>query len=36
MRSRSRAQPELEGRPLGGSTIGIVGAGAIGRETIRL
>jgi phosphoglycerate dehydrogenase-like enzyme len=29
-------KPELEGRQLGGATIGIVGAGAIGRESIRL
>ena len=35
-RAHSWRKPELEGRPLGGSTIGIVGAGAIGRETIRL
>jgi phosphoglycerate dehydrogenase-like enzyme len=35
-RAHTWLKPELEGRPLGGSTIGIVGAGAIGRETIRL
>jgi D-3-phosphoglycerate dehydrogenase len=28
-------KPELEGRPLAGSTVGLVGAGAIGRETLR-
>ena len=34
-RADSWRKPELEGRPLAGSTIGIVGAGAIGRQTIR-
>ena len=34
-RSTTWRKPELEGVPLSGSTVGIVGAGAIGRETIR-
>ena len=34
-RAQTWLKPELEGVPLAGSTIGIVGAGAIGRETIR-
>jgi D-3-phosphoglycerate dehydrogenase len=34
-RATTWLKPELEGVPLAGSTIGIVGAGAIGRETIR-
>jgi phosphoglycerate dehydrogenase-like enzyme len=34
-RSQTWRKPELEGVPLAGSTVGIVGAGAIGHETIR-
>ena len=34
-RSSTWRKPELEGVPLAGSTVGIVGAGAIGHETIR-
>jgi phosphoglycerate dehydrogenase-like enzyme len=35
-RADSWRKPELEGVPLAGGTVGIVGAGAIGRETMRL
>jgi phosphoglycerate dehydrogenase-like enzyme len=34
-RAHTWRKPELEGTPLAGSTVGIVGAGAIGHETIR-
>jgi D-3-phosphoglycerate dehydrogenase len=35
-RATTWRKPELEGRPLKGTTVGLVGAGGIGRETLRL